>query len=84
MELLVESDRSVSDLLVQMELEPSSLSQHLAVLKRVGLVESRRSGNAVTYRLTDPSVGGIFAAAKTVLKANLGRTRQVLEDLEGD
>jgi ArsR family transcriptional regulator len=83
LELLVLGEQPVSRLLAETGLEPSSLSQHLAVVKRTGLVESSRAGNTVTYRLADPSVGAFLAAARQVLAATLGRARQTLEELEG-
>ncbi len=83
LELLVEGEMSVSNLLVATGLEPSSLSQHLNVVKHTGLVQSSRSGNLVTYRVTDPSVADFLAAARAVLAATLGRTLQTLEGLVG-
>ncbi len=83
LELLLDDEQPVSDLLVEIGLEPSTLSQHLAVMKRIGLVESSRKGNAVTYRLTDPSVGDFLIAASTVLASTLGKARLALEELEG-
>ena len=53
------------------------------MVKRIGLVESDRKGNAVTYRLTDRSVEQFLLAARTVLAATLGRARTALEELEG-
>ncbi len=82
LELLVEDERPVSGLLDETGLEASTLSQHLAVIKRTGLVESSRKGNVVTYRITDPSVEQFLAAARNVLAATLGRARRSLEDLE--
>ena len=32
------------------------MSQHLAVLRSAGLVETRRDGNTILYRLSDPRV----------------------------
>jgi ArsR family transcriptional regulator len=83
LELLMTGDQSVSSLLGEIGLEPSTLSQHLAVVKRTGLVESSRKGNAVTYRLADASVGQLLAAARNVLTSTLGKTRLALEELEG-
>jgi DNA-binding transcriptional ArsR family regulator len=82
LELLVDADQPVSRLLQETGLEPSSLSQHLAVLKQAGVVESSRRGNAVTYRMTDPAVAQFLSAARTVLATTLGRARQTLRDLE--
>ncbi|HEY5105040.1 MAG TPA: metalloregulator ArsR/SmtB family transcription factor [Acidimicrobiales bacterium] len=83
LELLVAGEMSVSNLLVATGLEPSSLSQHLKVVKNTGLVQSSRAGNIVTYRVTDPSVGEFLAAARAVLATTLGRALQTLEDLVG-
>ena len=83
LELLIEGDQSVSSLLEEIGLEPSTLSQHLAVVKRTGLVESSRKGNAVIYRLADASVGQFLAAARNVLASTLGKARLALEKLEG-
>lgn len=84
LELLAEHDQPVTTLLAETKVEPSSLSQHLAVLKRAGLVTSTRSGNAVTYALADPSVVDFLAAARAVLVSSLSRTRESLESLEGN
>lgn len=83
LELLVAGEMSVSNLLGATGLEPSSLSQHLKVIKHTGLVQSSRTGNVVTYRVTDPSVGEFLDAARAVLATTLGRARQTLEDLVG-
>jgi len=82
LELLAAGERPVSDLLAETGVEASTLSQHLAVLKRSGLVDSTRKANSVTYRLADPVVTDFLAAARAVLAATLGRARQTLEDLE--
>jgi ArsR family transcriptional regulator len=83
LELLVAGEMSVSNLLAATGLEPSSLSQHLGVVKHSGLVQSTRAGNIVTYRVTDPSVSEFLSAARSVLASTLGRTLQTLEDLVG-
>ena len=82
LELLVEGDQSVASLLEETDLEPSSLSQHLLVLKRIGLVRSARSGNAVTYSLDDPSVEQFLAAARLVLASTLDQARRSLAALQ--
>lgn len=61
----------VSRLLDVTGTEPSALSQHLAVLKRAGVVESTRSGNAVQYRLTEPLVAELLVVARAFLLRRL-------------
>ena len=83
LELLAGGEMTVSSLLAITGLEPSSLSQHLNVVKRTGLVQSSRTKNVVTYRVSDPSVGEFLAAARSVLASTLGRAHQTFEDLVG-
>ena len=84
LELLVEAEQPVSRLLSDLAVEASTMSQHLAVIKRCGLVTSYRKANTVTYRVSDPSVGQFLAAAREVLAATLSRSHQTLKELEGE
>ena len=67
LELLAGGEHPVADLLTQMNMEASHLSQHLAVLRRAGLVTSRREGKTVLYRLAGEAVSGLLRDARTVL-----------------
>ena len=71
-ELLVDGERSVSILRAEIGIEAPSLSQHLAVLKRTGLVVSSRRAGAATYLVTNSIVDEHLGALRTVLVANLG------------
>ncbi|MCL1801362.1 MAG: metalloregulator ArsR/SmtB family transcription factor [Promicromonosporaceae bacterium] len=51
--------------------DPSAFSQHMAVLKRRGVVESTRTGNAVEYRLTEPLIAELLVVARAFLVASL-------------
>lgn len=82
LELLSEHERPVSELLAETGLEASHLSQHLAVLRRTGVVVARREGNGVHYQTAHPSVAELLTAARTFLVSTLSGTRAVLSDLE--
>jgi len=56
LESLAIGELSVSDLSLRVGCQVPNMSQHLAVLRRVGLVTSRRDGNTILYRLTDQRV----------------------------
>ena len=49
--LLVEGERSVGELNARLDLSQSALSQHLAVLREEGLVQTRREGQSIFYSL---------------------------------
>ncbi|UJP38863.1 winged helix-turn-helix transcriptional regulator [Cellulomonas palmilytica] len=80
LELLVEHDRQVADLLTELDLEASHLSQHLAVLRRAGVVTATRRGNAVHYTLALPAVADMLAAARAVLVDAATRRTELLEE----
>ncbi len=49
--LLAEGERSVGELNAGLDLSQSALSQHLAVLRAEGLVETRREAQVIRYSL---------------------------------
>ena len=79
--LLAGQELPVSQLLSETGMEPSHLSQHLAVLRRAGVVASRREGNAVYYRSAHESVDAMLAAAREFLVDALTRTQATLTKL---
>ena len=56
LESLAIGELSVSDLSTRVGCQVPNMSQHLAVLRRAGLVTSRRDGNTILYRLADQRV----------------------------
>lgn len=68
----------VSYLLAETGLEASHLSQHLATLRRHGVVTSARSANAVTYRLAHPLISELLAIARTFLLDSLAGSNERL------
>lgn len=82
LEMLAPGERPVSELLAATGLEASLASQHLAVLRRSGVVVARREGNAVHYRLADPSVVTLLSAARSFLATSLEGSRAALDDLQ--
>jgi DNA-binding transcriptional ArsR family regulator len=51
--VLAEGECSVGQLNERVELSQSALSQHLAVLREQGLVQTRRESQTIFYRLAD-------------------------------
>ncbi|MFI5953757.1 ArsR/SmtB family transcription factor [Cryptosporangium sp. NPDC051539] len=82
LELLGERPRQVRELLAEIDIEASSLSQQLGVLRRAGIVTSRREGTAVTYALAGPDVADLMRAARRILTEMLVGHVELLEALE--
>jgi DNA-binding transcriptional ArsR family regulator len=70
---------TVSEILSDTELEPTLLSQHLAVLKRHQVVRAERVGNAVYYELAHPPISELLVTARTFLAHTLRTQQQQLE-----
>jgi ArsR family transcriptional regulator len=71
----------VRELLADIEVEPSSLSQQLAVLRRSGIVTATRSGSTVVYELAGGDVADLLAAARRILSVLLAGQQRLLEEL---
>lgn len=69
--LLRSGERTVSDLQTQLQIEASSVSQQLAVLRARQLVVGRKEGTSVYYRVADPRVFDLLDTARAIFEAQL-------------
>lgn len=79
LELLGEGERSVGELQLALGAEGSAVSQQLAVLRLRNLVDTRRAGNTIYYRLRDPQVGELLAVARRMFDTHLVELRALAE-----
>ena len=84
LEVLSDGERTVGDLQAELELDSSSTSQHLAALAQRGVLDSRRAGTRVYYRIRDPRVSQLLAVAKQILTTALLDSHALLSDLADD
>lgn len=82
LELLRDGERGVGQLQVELELDSGGTSQHLAALRRVGVVQSRRDGTSVYYRVDDNRVFDLLAAGKDIVMRQLSEQQSLLRELE--
>jgi ArsR family transcriptional regulator len=82
LELLQAGPRPVRDLLAEIDIEPSNLSQQLAVLRRAGVVVSYRDAGQVMYALSTPDVADLLAAGRRILGAVLTDRDGLLAELQ--
>ena len=81
LELLVAGERSVSEIQPLIGLELSHLSQQLGVLRRAGLVTTRRDGASVIYSIRDQQLVELLAVAKRMLISALAESEDLLAGL---
>lgn len=71
----------VGALASEVGIEAPHLSQQLAILRRAGLVRTRREATSVFYSLKDPLLAELLAVARRLLISNLEETRELLQGL---
>lgn len=81
LELLTERDRTVGELLPEIGLEASNLSQQLGVLRRAGVVTATKEGNTVVYSIASPVIAELLAVARKALTGLLIEQVAILDDL---
>lgn len=82
LELLAVGDEvAVTAMLADLGIEASHLSQHLAVLRRYGLVESERRASTVFYRLAHPQLRDLLRVARVLLAEMLEASQTRLGDV---
>jgi DNA-binding transcriptional ArsR family regulator len=74
--LLTQREYGVSELAERVPVSASAVSHHLAKLRAIGLVRTRRDGNQIYYSIDDSHVAGLFREAL----AHLEHVRQNLPD----
>lgn len=82
LELLRDGERSVGSLQTELGLDSGGTSQHLAALRRIGLVAARREGTSVYYRVDDPRVFDLLAAGRAIIGRQLAEQQSILQGLE--
>ncbi len=67
---LAKGERCVCELQELVGADISTVSKHLSVLKKAGLVESDKRGLQVFYALLSPCVMNFFTCVESVIEAN--------------
>lgn len=83
LELLAERERTIGELAEGTGLELSHLSQQVSVLRRAGIVDSRRVRNNVICSLSDPQTAELLAVARRLLTQSLRQGQVLLSELDG-
>jgi DNA-binding transcriptional ArsR family regulator len=79
-EYLSEGELSVSQLCEKIGVEQANASQHLAVLRNKHLVETRKEGNQIFYRLRHPLMGEVLEKMREYFFAHLNEAMEILRE----
>lgn len=81
LELLRDGERTVGDLQNELQMDSSGTSQHLGVLRKHGILDTRRAGTSVYYTVRDPRIFQLLEVSKQILTSSLTESRAVLDEL---
>ena len=84
LELLAQGERTVDSLAQETALSVANVSQHLKALRAACLVESRKQGLFVWYRLADPIVFELSRTLRTVAEHRLAELERIVGEQFGD
>lgn len=84
LELLIDGELTVGALQAGLELDSSGTSQHLAALRRIGLVSPRRDGTSIYYTVEDERVFELLAAGRAIITRQLAMQQSLLRELASE
>jgi DNA-binding transcriptional ArsR family regulator len=73
-------ERSVGELALALGVSLANASQHLAVLRSAGLVDGRRTGTTVNYRLAEPAIATACDIIHAIVTRRLARADRPVID----
>ena len=81
LEVLRAGERSVQELQTRLEVDQSTVSQQLAVLRAKSIVTARKEGTTVRYEIRDRLVGDLLDVARRIFNNQLAGTQTMLRAL---
>lgn len=83
-DLLANGERSVESIATEIEMSVANASQHLQILRRAGLVSSRRRGTSILYRLASPDVIALWRSLQNVASDRVAEVDRLARAYTGD
>ncbi|GAB4493320.1 MAG: metalloregulator ArsR/SmtB family transcription factor [Anaerolineales bacterium] len=84
LETLRSDELSVTELQAHLGVDASSVSQHLSVLRHKNIVDSRKVGTTVYYRIQDAEILELLEVARRIFNNHLVNARSTLEQMEDE
>lgn len=81
LDALRDGEMTVGDIQDELEAEQSTVSQHLAALRSINFVQTRREGTLMWYSVSDPAIWKLLDVAREIYERQLRRNQAMLETL---
>jgi rhodanese-related sulfurtransferase len=83
-DLLAQAERTVESIATATSMTVGNTSRHLQILRTAGMVESRRDGLHVIYRIADPSVVAGYQHLRSLAEARIAEVSRLAESFFGE
>lgn len=70
---------TVGEIQLRVGIEAANASQHLAIMRTLGIVEARRKGTSAWYSVTEPEVFRLLDAARAIFERKVAAQAELLE-----
>lgn len=81
-DILHDGEMSVTDLATQLQVAVGNLSQHLNLMKQRRVLESRKEGNSVIYRLANPKMIKACCLIREILFEQMKQDTSLLKQMD--
>lgn len=75
---LKDKEKCVCEIFPYLKMEQSHLSKHLAILRKAGIVDVRRQGKKIFYKVKNRQVNELFTCVKKVLREEIKEKQSLL------
>lgn len=79
LELLMSGEKTVSGLQAALEIEASSVSQQLSLMRARQLVDARKNGTNVFYTVRDPLIFDLLTIARQIFEHQVAQMSSLLD-----
>ncbi len=81
LDLLKNGERCVCEIFPAINQEQANVSKHLSILKQAGILESRKDGLRILYRIKTPEIFILLTGTSKILKAQADEQRRLMISL---
>jgi len=81
LDALRHGERTVGDIQEALSIEQSTASQHLAALRTINFVRTRREGSLVWYSVSDPAIWKLLDITREIYQRQLRQNQNMLAKL---
>lgn len=81
LDLLKDGERCVCEIFPAINQEQANVSKHLSILKQAGILESRKDGLRVLYRIKNDEILGLIRGVSVLLKKQVKEQGEMMAHL---